>query len=127
MKKFFLVSLVLAFFGFAANAQPTGLLGTWKSTTIDVLSDGEVLMSMNCDVAGMSMEFKFMSDNTVTGVVESEGVKEESPEMVYVVSGTDILVTDDEGETVPLKYTDGKLSLTMEEDGMVIRMNFTKK
>ena len=127
MKKFFLVSLVLAFFGFAANAQPTGLVGTWKSTTIDVLSDGEVLMSMNCDVAGMSMEFKFMSDNTVTGVVESEGVKEESPEMVYVVNGTDILVTDDEGETVLFKYTDGKLSLTMEEDGMVIRMNFTKK
>lgn len=127
MKKFFLVSLVLAFFGFAANAQPTGLVGTWKSTTIDVLSDGEVLMSMNCDVAGMSMEFKFMSDNTVTGVVESEGVKEDSPEMVYVVNGTDILVTDDEGETVLFKYTDGKLSLTMEEDGMVIRMNFTKK
>lgn len=127
MKKFFLVSLVLAFFGFAANAQPTGLLGTWESTTIDVLSDGEVLMSMNCDVAGMSMEFKFMSDNTVTGVVESEGVKEESPEMVYVVNGTDILVTDDEGETVHFKYTDGKLSLTMEEDGMVIRLNFTKK
>lgn len=127
MKRFFIVTVVLALFGFVANAQPTGLLGTWESTTIDVLSDGEVLMSMNCDVAGMSMEFKFMSDNTVTGVVESEGVKEESPEMVYVVNGTDILVTDDEGETVPFKYTDGKLSLTMEEDGMVIRLNFTKK
>ena len=120
------MSLVLAFFGIAANAQPAGLVGTWKSTTMDVLSDGEVLMSMNCDVAGMSMEFKFMSDNTVTGVVESEGVKEEAPERVYVVNGTDSLVTDD-GETVPFKYTDGKLSLTMEEDGMVIRLNFTKK
>ena len=127
MKKFFLVSLVLAFFGIAANAQPAGLVGTWKSTTIDVLSDDAVLMSMNCDVAGMSMEFKFMSDNTVTGVVESEGVKEESPEMKYRVNGTEILITNEEGETVPMEYVNGKLSLTMEEDGMVIRMNFTKK
>lgn len=127
MKKFFLVSLVLAFFGIAANAQPASLVGTWKSTTIDVLSDGAVLMSMNCDVAGMSMEFKFMSDNTVTGVVESEGVKEESPEMVYVVNGTEILITNEEGETVPMEYVNGKLSLTMEEDGMWVRLNFEKK
>lgn len=127
MKKFFLVSLVLAFFGFAANAQPTGLVGTWKSTTMDVLSGDEVLMSMNCDVAGISMEFTFKSDKTVTGVVMAEGEREESPEMVYKVNGTDILVTDDEGETVPFKYVNGKLSLTMEEDGMEVRMHFEKK
>ena len=77
MKKFFLVSLVLAFFGIAANAQPAGLVGTWKSTTMDVLSDGEVIMSMNCEKTGLSMEFKFKSDNTVTGVIISEGEREE--------------------------------------------------
>lgn len=127
MKKFFLVSLVLAFFGFAANAQPTGLVGNWKSTTVDVLSDGQVLMSMNCDLAGLSMEFAFNSDFTVTGVVKSEGVEEESPEMVYMVEGSDILVMDAEGEMLAFKYANEKLSLTMEEDGMEIRLNFEKK
>ena len=127
MKKFFLVSLVLAFFGIAANAQPTGLVGTWKSTTVDVLSGDEVLMSMNCDVAGMSMEFKFKSDKTVTGVVMADGEMEESPAMKYRVNGTEILITDEEGETVPMKYVNGKLSLTMEEDGMMVRLNFEKK
>lgn len=126
MKKFFLVSLVLAFFGIAANAQPAGLVGTWKSTTVEVLSDGEVIMSMDCEEAGLSMEFKFKSDNTVTGVVISEGEREESPEMVYAVEGTDILVTDAEGERVTFKYAKGKLSLTMQEDGMDVRLNFEK-
>jgi len=126
MKKFFLVSLVLAFFGIAANAQPAGLIGTWKSTTVDVLSDGEVIMSMNSEEAGLSMEFKFKSDNTVTGVVISEGEREESPEMVYAVDGTDILVTDEEGERVTFKYAKGKLYLTMQEDGMEVRLNFEK-
>lgn len=126
MKKFFLVSLVLAFFGIAANAQPAGLVGTWKSTTIDVLSDGEVIMSMNCEEAGLSMEFKFKYDNTVTGVIISDGEREESPEMVYAVDGTDILVTGEEGETVTFKYAKGKLSLTMQEDGMDVRLNFEK-
>ena len=127
MKKFFLVSLVLAFFGIAANAQPAGLVGTWKSTTIDVLSDGEVIMSMNCEKTGLSMEFKFKSDNTVTGVVISEGEREESPEMVYEVDGTDILVTGEEGDTITFKYAKRKLSLTMQEDGMDVRLNFEKK
>ena len=126
MKKFFLVSLVLAFFGIAANAQPAGLVGTWKSTTIEVLSDDEVIMSMNCEEAGLSMEFKFKYDNTVTGVIISDGEREESPEMVYEVDGTDILVTGEEGETVTFKYAKGKLSLTMQEDGMDVRLNFEK-
>ena len=126
MKKFFLVSLVLALFGFAASAQPTGLVGTWKSTTVDVLSGDEVLMSMNCDVAGMSMELKFKSDNTVTGVVISEGEREEFSEIVYAVDGTDILITNEEGVTLTFKYAKGKLSLTMQVDGMDLRLNFEK-
>ena len=61
MKKFFLLTVIFTLFGMAANAQPKDLIGTWKSTTMDVLSDGVVLMSMNCDVAGVEMSFTFMN------------------------------------------------------------------
>lgn len=127
MKKIFL-AIVVALFGFAANAQPTGLVGTWKSTTMDILGDNDaVLMSADCGSAGMEMEFTFNSDKTVTGVVISGGNREESPEMGYLVKGNDILVISEEEEMMPFRYENGKLFLIMREDGMNIRINFIKK
>ena len=126
MKRFFLVTVVLALFGFVANAQPQGLLGTWKCSTMEVLADGEVLMSMNCSDAGIDMKFDFKANGVAYGEIKMEGEKE-TQDLKYKVSGNKILVTDQEGETMPFTYSNGKLSMTMTEDGMEIRVNFKKK
>ena len=98
MKRFFLVTFVLALFGFVANAQPQGLLGTWKSTTMEIMADGEVIMSMNCDAAGMDMKFTFKPNGAAYAEVEIEGERREW-KFTYKVSGTKILVTD-EGDDI---------------------------
>ena len=126
MKKFFLVSLVLAFFGIAANAQPQGLLGTWKGTTVEVVANGEVLMSMNCDAAGMYLKFTFKPNGAAYGEIEIEGERE-SQKLTYKVSGTKILVTDEGGETQPFTYSNGKLYMEEQEDGMDMRIYFKKQ
>lgn len=127
MKRFFLVTVVLALFGFVANAQPQGLLGTWKATTMEVLADGEVLMSMNCSAAGMDMMFTFKSNGAAFGEVKMNGEKKEAQKLTYKVSGTKIMVTDEEGDTVPFTYSNGKLYMKMQEDGMDVRVNFKKQ
>ena len=122
MKRFFLVTFVLALFGFVANAQPQGLLGTWKSTTMEIMADGEVIMSMNCDAAGMDMKFTFKPNDVVYGEVETNGEKY-SQNLTYEVSGTKILVTDEGDDIQPFTYSNGKLYMEMEET----RVNFKKQ
>ena len=126
MKRFFLVTVVLALFGFIANAQPQGLLGTWKCTTMEVIADGEVVMSMDCADAGMDMKFTFRPNGAAYGEIEIEG-EIDAQKLTYKVSGTKILVTDEGGDTQPFTYSNGKLYMEMEEDGMNIRVNFKKQ
>lgn len=126
MKRFFLVTVVLTLFGFIANAQPQGLLGIWKSTTMEIMADGEVIMSMNCDAAGMDMKFTFKPNGAVYAEVEIEGERE-TPKLTYKVSGTKILVTNEGGDTLPFTYSNGKLYMEQQEDGMNMRVNFKKQ
>lgn len=125
MKRFFLVSVVLALFGFAANAQPQGLLGTWKTTTIDVLVDGEVIGSVNCSDQGMEMKFVFKASGVGYGVMVVDG-DSETKNFKYRVSGTTVYMTNENGEELPFTYSNGKLFLKMEEDGTDARINFKK-
>jgi hypothetical protein len=122
MKRFFIVTVVLALFGFVANAQPQGLLGTWKSTTMEIMADGEVIMSMNCDAAGMDMKFTFKPNGAAYAEVEIEGERREW-KFTYKVSGTKILVTDEGDDIQPFTYSNGKLYMEMEET----RVNFKKQ
>jgi hypothetical protein len=122
MKRFFLVTVVLTLFGFIANAQPQGLLGTWKCTTMEIMADGEVIMSMNCDAAGMDMKFTFKPNGAAYGEIEIEGERREA-KFTYKVSGTKILVTDEGDDIQPFTYSNGKLYLEMEET----RVNFKKQ
>ena len=126
MKRFILVTVVLALFGFVANAKPQGLLGTWKSTKIEIMADGEVIMSMNCDAAGMDMKFTFKPNGAAYAEAEIEGERE-TPKLTYKVSGTKILVTNEEGYTLPFTYSNGKLYMEQQEDGMNMRVNFKKQ
>lgn len=126
MKRFFLVTVVLTLFGFIANAQPQGLLGTWKGATVEVVANGEVLMSMNCDAAGMDMKFTFKPNGAAYGEIEIEGERE-TQKLTYKVSGTKILVTDEGGDTQPFTYSNGKLYMEQQEDGMNMRVYFKKQ
>lgn len=126
MKRFFLVTLVLALFGIAANAQPQGLLGTWKATTMDVIVDGEVAMSMSCQAAGIDMKFVFKQNGAAYGEVSMNGEKE-SQKLTYKVSGTKVIMKDESGESEDITYSNGKLYKMLKEDGMDIRVNFKKQ
>lgn len=127
MKRFFLVSIVLALFGIAVNAQPTGLVGTWKGATMDLMQGDVVLMSLECSPQTMQLEFTFKADNTVTGVVVTNGEKEVSPTMGYKVDGNDIIVIDEDGGMAPFRYENGKLTMRMQQDGVDIAIHFQKK
>ncbi len=126
MKRFFLVTFVLALFGFIANAQPQGLLGTWEGTTMEVMVDGEVVMSMDCAAAGIDLKFTFKPNGAAYGEIEIEGERD-TQKLTYKVSGTKILVTDEGGDTQPFTYSNGKLYMEKEEDGMNMRVNFKKQ
>jgi hypothetical protein len=73
----------------------------------------------------MDMKFTFKPNGAAYGEVEMEGERE-SQKLTYKVSGTKIMVTDEEGDTVPFTYSNGKLYMKMQEDGMDIRVNFKK-
>lgn len=127
MKRFFLVSVVLALFGIAADAQPTGLVGTWKGTTMDLMQYGTVLMSVDCSDETMELEFTFKADKSVIGVVVSNGEKEVSPTMRYSVNGSDILVESEDGDSMPFQYVNGELTMVMQQDGLDMVVHFKKK
>ena len=127
MKKFFLLTVILAFFGLTANAQPKNLLGTWKSTIADVYAGTEYLMSKNCSAMGMEMSFTFKNGEECLLTIVAEG-ESETYNVTYKVVGTVVILTDQSGEDIPLIYKDGKLWMErQEEDGMLIRLNFEKK
>lgn len=125
MKKIFL-AVVFAVFGLVLNAQPTGLVGKWICTTMDILNGDEVAMSISCDQAGMKMAFTFNADGTALGVVDVSG-ENNSENLTYKVEGNTIIMADTEGEEQSFSYTDGKLWIDMVEDGMKIRVNFKKE
>ncbi len=127
MKRFFLVSVVLALFGIAADAQPTGLVGTWKGTTMDLKQYGTVLMSVDCSDETMELEFTFKADKSVIGVVVTNGEKEVSPTMRYSVNGSDILVESEDGDSMPFQYVNGELTMVMQQDGLDMVVHFKKK
>lgn len=126
MKKFFLLSVILAFFGLTANAQPKNLLGTWKSTTVDVYAGTEYLMSMNCSAVGIEMSFAFKNGEECLVTIVAGG-ESETENVTYKVVGTVVILTDQSGEDMPLIYKDGKLWMEQQEDGMDMRINFEKK
>lgn len=126
MKRVFLVTVILALFGIFVNAQPQGLLGTWKATTVEILDDGEVVMTLNTSESGMDMKFTFESNGAAFGEVDMKGEKD-SQKHTYKLSGSNIMVTDESGVTVSFTYSNGKLYLMMHEAGMDMRVNFNKQ
>lgn len=126
MKRFFLVTVVLAIFGFAANAQPKGLLGTWKSTTMEMIMMGEVLMSADCAEEGMDMTFTFKPGGVGIGEAVIEG-ETSIEKLTYKVVGTKVYVKDESGDEVEFTYLNGRLHMEMAEEEVAVRVNFRKK
>ena len=122
MKRFFLVTVVLALFGIAANAQPQGLLGTWKTATMEIIVDGEIIMSTSSQDAGFDMKFVFKQNGIAYGEMNGE-----SSNLTYEVSGTRLIMKDEVGESLDVTYSNGKLYFMMKLDGIDTRINFKKQ
>lgn len=125
MKKLFLITLVLALFGFSADAKPKGPLGTWHSDCLAIVEDGEVIVTLGCAEFDIDMTFTFKRNGTVDGIMVSEGETKESSAMKWRMENGEVVVWN--GDTsIPFMYEDGRLWLETNEDGILIRVMFEK-
>lgn len=105
-----------------------GLLGTWKTATVELVFDGEVVTSMSTQEAGVDMKFVFKQNGVAYGEIVGEidgGI--ESSNLTYEVSGTRLIIKDESGESLDLTYSNGKLYIMKKVDGMDTRINFKKQ
>ena len=113
------------FFEDVAYHMLSGLLGTWKATTLDAYDDGgELLKAISIENENAEFKVTFNEDNV--GVINSlnNGVAE-ADEFHYFYDWPYIDVTTNAGRELIFKYEDGKL-IFEEFDGLDVVINFVK-
>jgi hypothetical protein len=103
----------------------SGLLGTWKATTLDAYDDGgELLKAISIEKENAEFKITFSEDNA--GVINSlnNGVVE-ADEFFYYYDWPYVDVTTKAGRELIFKYDDGKLVFE-EFDGLDVIINFVK-
>ena len=98
------------------------LLGTWKTTTVEVIVDGEVVKSKSCQEVGLDMTIAFKQNGVA--YANTNGEREN---FTYEVSGTRLIIKFDSGESMNFTYSKGKLYIMMKVDGIDTRVNFKKQ
>lgn len=126
MKKLFLITLVLALFGYNADARPKGPIGTWHTDCLAIVEDGEVVVTLGCAEFDIDMTFTFKKNGTVDGIMVSDGETKESSAMTWKMENGEVVVRNDE-TSIPFRYEDGRLWLETDEDGILIRIMFEKQ
>ncbi|MCL2811556.1 MAG: lipocalin family protein [Clostridia bacterium] len=128
MKKFLSLTtaLVLALsvlcVGALADPNPADIVGTWKLTAFELLGESYDPADM-----GLDMVFTFNEDYTV--LVQADGEDETGTwaiENGLVTMIQDSEDEDEEGEEMGLTYEDGVLFIEMEEEGISMKMVFSK-
>ena len=113
MKKF-LILAVAALLGLVSCSKELQLIGTWELTSIE--SEG---VTVDAAKFGMVMTVTFKADGVATLTLNGE-----TESTTYAVSGNTLTL---DGETFPFTISGKTLTLTMTEDGEVIKMIFTQK
>ena len=125
MKRFFILTAILAVFGLSScEKEPSkAIVGTWEAVKMETSIAG-IDMTVNMAEAGMKMEFTFNEDGSGSIYIESDGRGERTP-FDYSVNGNLLSITSDgEKEGVPVSF--GKNTMTVELNGDIIGEPNTK-
>lgn len=125
MKRFFILTAILAVFGLSScEKEPSkAIVGTWEAVKMETSIAG-IDMTVNMADAGMKMEFTFNEDGSGSIYLESEGRGERTP-FEYSLNGNLLSIISD-GETEGVPVTFDKNTMTMELNGDIIGNENTK-
>ena len=125
MKRFFILTAILAVFGLSScEKEPSkAIVGTWEAVKMEASIAG-IDMTVNMAEAGMKMEFTFNEDGSGSIYIESDGRGERTP-FEYSLNGNLLsIISDGETEGVPVSF--GKNTMTVELNGDIIGEPNTK-
>lgn len=135
MKRFFILTAILAVFGLTScEKEPSkAIVGTWKATKMEATVAG---INMTIDMAEkeMNMEFTFNADGTGSMLVEAGG-KSETNTFEYSVNGNLLsLIEGDDTTGIPISFDkktmvaemSGEI-LGLEGDAAKVKVYFEKK
>ena len=125
MKRFFILTAILAVFGLSScEKEPSkAIVGRWEAVKMETSIAG-IDMTVNMAEAGMKMEFTFNEDGSGSIYIESDGKGERTP-FDYSVNGNLLSIISD-GETEGVLVSFGKNTMTVELNGDIIGESNTK-
>ena len=132
MKRIFIISVILALFGFVScqKSEAEAIIGSWKATSI-LMNMGGMEMEMDISKSGVQIDVLFKADGTgaITGSAEGEAI---STDFEYSVDdGMLSLTAEKETITAPITINGKKMSLMVdgdiiEQSGTEVTINFTR-
>lgn len=131
--KRFIIATIVAVLALVSCEKDTSeaIIGTWEATTAEMTIEG-IVLTVDVKEMGMQMTFVFRDNGMGTLTETSEG-ESYTEDFNYSVSGG-MLNVDSDGEvaSIPISIDGKKMTLTfdgemVDEPGMKVKMNFTKK
>ena len=132
MKRIFIISVILALFGFVScqKNEAEAIIGSWKATSI-LMNMGGMEMEMDISKSGVQIDVLFKADGTgaITGSAEGEAISTDFEYRVY--DGMLSLTAEKETITAPITINGKKMSLIVdgdiiEQSGTQVTINFTR-
>lgn len=133
MKRFFLLTAILAVFGLSSCQKDpaNAIVGKWEAVSMEATIAG-VNMTVDMADTGMTMEFTFNDDGSGSLYFGSEYGDSESQAFTYSVKGNMLYVTaDDETEGIPISIDNDTMTIEMDgeligEENSKVKIHFKK-
>ena len=119
-----LTAVMMVFAACGGSGSDAPVVGEWKMTQIEAMgvtvSVDEYMEAMGGDAEDMDMKMTIKGDGTFTGKIDNE---ESDGTWEYKEPS---LTLNADGESMDCEYKDGKLTMSIEEDGQTFSAVFEK-